>query len=258
MNRFARAILRRPGPTFADGLTASGGGAPDLARALSQHQNYERALESCGLVLTVLAADERFPDGTFVEDTAVLTPRAAIVTRPGAPSRLGETESIERTLDGFYPTVLRLKAPATVDGGDVCACDGHFLIGISARTNETGANELAGILRDLGYASTVIDIRESPALLHLKTGLSYLGEGRLVVGGELPDAPALRAFETVTVEPEESYAANCLRLNDRVLVADGHPRFAERLSRLGYEPLPLEMSEFRKMDGGLSCLSLRF
>jgi dimethylargininase len=258
MSRFARAILRRPGPTFAAGLSASGGGAPDLTRALAQHSRYERALESCGLMPTVLAADERFPDGTFVEDTAVLTPRAAIVTRPGAPSRLGETESIERALDGFYTTVLRLKAPATVDGGDVCDCDGLFLIGVSARTSESGAKELAGILRDLGYRATLIDIRASKALLHLKTGLSYLGDGRIAVAGELPEVPELRAFERLTVEREESYAANCIRVNARVLVADGHPRFSERLAHLGYEPLPLEMSEFRKMDGGLSCLSLRF
>jgi dimethylargininase len=258
MSRFARAILRRPGPTYAQGLTVSGGGAPDLARALAQHARYQRALEACGLVLTVLAADERFPDGTFVEDTAVLTPRAAIVTRPGAQTRLGETESIERTLDGFYPTVLRLKAPATVDGGDVCDCDGHFLIGVSARTSDSGANELAGILRDLGYRASLVDIRQSRSLLHLKTGLSYLGDGRLAVARELPDVPELRAFERLAVEPEESYAANCIRVNERVLVPDGHPRFADRLARLGYDPMPLEMTEFRKMDGGLSCLSLRF
>ncbi len=257
-DRFNRAILRRPGPTFAAGLTASGGGSPDLKRALVQHAAYERALEGCGLVLTVLPADERFPDGTFVEDTAVLTPRAAIVTRPGAPSRLGEADSIERTLDGFYTTVLKLVAPATVDGGDVCQCEDHFLIGVSERTSVAGAKELAGILGDLGYRATLIDIRTSKSLLHLKTGLSYLGEGRLVVAGDLPEGADLGPLERVGVDPGEGYAANCIRVNDRVLVAAGFPRFAERLQGLGYDPLPLEMSEFRKMDGGLSCLSLRF
>ena len=257
-NRFTRAILRRPGQSFAEGLTVTGGGAPDLKRALIQHAGYERALESCGLVLTVLAAEERFPDGTFVEDTAVLTSRAAVVTRPGAPSRLGEAESIERTLDGFYTTVLRLNAPSTVDGGDVCQCEDHFLIGVSARTSVAGAKELAGLLGDLGFTATLIDIRHSKALLHLKTGLSYLGEGRLVVAGDLPADADLGALERVSVDGQETYAANCIRVNDRVLVAAGFPRFAERLARLGYDPLPLEMSEFRKMDGGLSCLSLRF
>ena len=257
-NHFGRAILRRPGLSFAQGLTSGGGGAPDLKRALIQHAGYERALESCGLVLTVLPADERFPDGTFVEDTAVLTPRAAVVTRPGAPSRLGEAESIERTLDGFYTTVLRLNAPSTVDGGDVCQCDDHFLIGVSARTSVAGAQQLAGMLGDLGYTATLIDIRNSKTLLHLKTGLSYLGEGRLVVAGDLPPDADLGALERVAVDAQETYAANCIRVNDRVLVAAGFPRFAERLAGLGYDPLPLDMSEFRKMDGGLSCLSLRF
>jgi dimethylargininase len=257
-NRFSRAILRRPGKTYANGLTVTGGGQPDLARALVQHAAYERALESCGLTLTVLPADERFPDSTFVEDAAILTERAAIVTRPGAPSRLGETETIERTLDGFFRTVLRILAPSTVDGGDICQCEDRFLIGVSERTSPEGARELAGILGNLGYRSTLIDIRASKTLLHLKTGITYLGEGRLVVSGDLPAGTDLKEFEPVTVDAEESYAANSIRVNDRVLVAAGFPRFAERLAGLGYEPLPLDMSEFRKMDGGLSCLSLRF
>ena len=256
--RFTRAILRRPAATYAEGLTVTGGGSPDLPLALQQHAAYAKALESCGLTLTVLPADERFPDSTFVEDTAILTARAAIVTRPGAPSRLGEAEAIERTLDGFYPTVLRILAPATVDGGDICQCEDRFLIGVSARTSESGARELAGILRDLGYRASLIDIRESKTLLHLKTGITYLGEGRLVISGDLPAGADIGDFEPVSVDPEESYAANSIRVNDRVLVAAGFPRYADRLARLGYDPLPLDMSEFRKMDGGLSCLSLRF
>ena len=146
----SRAILRTPGRSFAAGLTSAGGGAPDLPRALAQHAAYARALEACGLALTILAADERLPDGTFVEDTAILTPPAAIVTRPGAPSRLRETDAIEEALVRFYPTLLHIRAPGTVDGGDVCECDDQFLIGISARTNEAGATELAGLLHDRG------------------------------------------------------------------------------------------------------------
>jgi dimethylargininase len=256
--RLTRAIVRTPGRSFAAGLTVAGGGAPDLALALSQHDAYAQALETCGLAITVLPADERFPDGTFVEDTAVLTTRAAIVTRPGAPSRRGETDSIAEVLRGLYPTVLQILAPGTVDGGDVCECDDRFLIGVSARTDEAGAQQLAGFLQDLGYRAMLIDIRESRTLLHLKTGLSYLGDGRLVVAGDVPASANLTDFERVAVEPSEAYAANCIRVNDRVLVAAGYPRFTERLARLGLNPLPLGMSEFRKMDGGLSCLSLRF
>ncbi|HXQ63920.1 MAG TPA: arginine deiminase family protein [Steroidobacteraceae bacterium] len=256
--RLTRAILRAPGRTFASGLTVAGGGAPDLALACTQHDAYARALEACGLAITMLPADERFPDGTFVEDTAVLTPRAAIVTRPGAPSRRGEVDSIAAALRMARLALHHIQAPGTVDGGDVCECDGSFLIGVSARTDAAGAQQLAGLLRDLGCQAMLIDIRESPTLLHLKTGLSYLGDGRLVVSGDVPMSACLAEFECIAVEPAEAYAANCIRVNDRVLVAAGFPRFEERLVRLGLDPLPLGMSEFRKMDGGLSCLSLRF
>jgi dimethylargininase len=255
--RFTRAILRRPGRTFAAGLT-SGAGSPDLAVALAQHAAYEAALAALGLTLTVLRADERYPDGTFVEDTAILTAKGAVVTRPGAATRRGETESMAEVLGGFYRDLRRIEAPGSVDGGDVCQCDDHFLIGVSERTNEVGATQLAGFLGEFGYRATLIDIRPSKTLLHLKTGLTWLGDGRLVVAGDIPECPALAAYERVVVDPAESYAANCIRVNDRVLVAAGFPRFAAALARLGLDPLPLEMGEFRKMDGGLSCLSLRF
>jgi dimethylargininase len=255
--RLTRAILRRPGATFAAGIT-SGAGAPDLARALRQHADYERALVACGLAVTVLEADARFPDGTFVEDTAIVAARTAIVARPGAAPRLGEIDSMEPVLAAAGLALRHIVAPGTVDGGDVCQCEDHFLIGVSARTNEAGARQLAAILGELGYRATLVDIRASKTLLHLKTGLSYLGDGRLVVAGDLPDPAPLAAFERISVDAGEGYAANCVRVNDRVLVAAGFPRFAARLASLSLEPLPLDMSEFRKMDGGLSCLSLRF
>ena len=256
--RFTRALLRLPGENFAAGITTSAEGAPVLARALEQHRRYAAALEACGLRTATLPADPRFPDGTFVEDTAIVTARGAVLTRPGAPTRLGEAALMAPVLEASFGDLKRIAAPGTVDGGDVCQCDDHFLIGVSARTSEDGARQLAALLGELGYTSTLVDIRGSRTLLHLKTGLTYLGEGRLVVAGELPASAALDAYERVEVPAAEGYAANCVRVNDRVLVAAGYPRFAETLARLGLDPLPLDMSEFRKMDGGLSCLSLRY
>jgi dimethylargininase len=256
--RFTRALLRLPGENYAAGITSSAEGAPVLARALEQHRGYTAALEACGLTTTTLPADPRYPDGTFVEDTAIVTAKGAIITRPGAAARAGETEVIAAALGRHYRDVARITAPGTVDGGDVCETDTGVLIGVTARTNEAGARQLAGFLADLGYAATLVDIRAVRGLLHLKTGIFYLGDGRLVIAAGLPRLPAFARYELVTVAPEESYAANCIRVNERVLVAAGYPRFAEELVRLGYDPLPLEMSEFRKMDGGLSCLSLRF
>ncbi len=255
---FTHALLRLPGENFAQGLTQSGEGAPDPALALVQHQHYRTALEAAGLALTVLSADPRHADGCFVEDTALLTARGAILTRPGAPSRRGETDAIEAALRPAFHELARIDAPGTVDAGDVCDADGHFLIGLSARTNAAGAAQLAGLLGELGYRSDVIDIRASKALLHLKSGISYLGEGRLLATKDLPRHPALAAYELVQVPAAELYAANALRVNDRVLVAAGYPQARAAIESLGFETVALEMSEFRKLDGGLSCLSLRW
>jgi dimethylargininase len=252
------ALLRLPGQNLAAGLSQAGEGAPDVERALEQHQRYCEALADAGLSLTVLPADPRFPDGCFVEDTAVVTGRGAIVARPGAPARRGEVDIIESTLRGLFPALSRIHAPGTLDAGDVCEADRHFLIGLSARTNEAGAHELAGYLADLGYRADVVDIRGSPGLLHLKTGIAYLGEGRMLASADFPRHSALAAYEIVEVPAAERYAANALRVNDRVLVAAGYPVTQAAIEALGFNTVTLEMGEFRKLDGGLSCLSLRW
>jgi dimethylargininase len=255
---FKHALLRLPGENLALGLSQAGDGAPDLPQALDQHQRYREALESCGLTVTVLPADPRYPDGCFVEDTAVLTAHGAILTRPGAASRRGEVDAIEAALKPIYRELERIRAPGTVDAGDVCEADGHFLVGLSARTSPEGAGQLAGLLGDLGYRADIVDIRGCRGLLHLKTGIAYLGEGRLLATSDFPRHRALAAYEIVGVPPAERYAANALRVNGRVLVAAGYPATRAAIESLGFEVLPLEMSEFRKLDGGLSCLSLRW
>ena len=256
--RFTRALLRRPGLRFAAGLTTSGEGPPDPDLALAQHAAYAEALAALGLTLTILEADEHIPDGVFVEDTAVVAAGGAVITNPGAPSRAGETDAIATALADVFPSLARIAAPGTVDGGDVCETDDIVLIGLSDRTNLDGARQLAAHLAAVGRPSEVVEALGVAGLLHLKSGISYLGDGRLVVDPRVADLPAFGRFERVLVDPAEAYAANCVRVNDRVLVARGYPRFAERLDRLGYQPLLLDVSEFRKMDGGLSCLSIRF
>jgi dimethylargininase len=255
---FTHALLRTPGDNFALGISSAAEGPPGLELALQQHEAYCLALAHCGLSLTILPADPRHPDGCFVEDTAVVTARGAILTRPGAVSRRGELSSVAAALHGLFGFVPAIVAPGTVDGGDVCDADGHFLIGLSSRTNEDGARQLAGLLGDLGYRSDMIDIRDRPRLLHLKTGIAYLGEGRMAVTADVPHSAALRPYELIEVPDSERYAANCLRIGERVLIADGYPQTRAAIEACGYETLPLAMSEFRRMDGGLSCLSLRF
>lgn len=257
--RFTQAIVRLPAANFSAGIaSALGGGGPDVTVALAQHKRYCETLRACGLQLTRLAADLRHPDSTFIEDTAVLTVGAAIVTRPGAPSRLAEAAATLESLRGFYGTVHQIKAPGTLDGGDVCEVDGDFVIGLSGRTNEEGARQLTELLTALGRKSVVVDIRRSKALLHLKSGLSYLGDGVFVVSSDSPLGNALERYELITVSPMETYAANCIRVNDDVVIAAGYPKLLATLTARGFRVRALAMSEFRKMDGGLSCLSLRF
>lgn len=255
--RYMRAIVRPPPATFAAGISTAPACAPDLARALAQHRAYCEALTACGLTLTTLRADPAYPDSCFVEDPAIVTAKGAMVTRPGAPSRTGEADSVASALRSWDPDPVRMTPPGTLDGGDVCQVDGHFLVGLSGRTNEEGARQLTAFLETLGYRSSIVDIRGTDGLLHLKSGMSYLGEDRLVVIPELSRVEALRPYELIVVPDAERYAANCLRINDRVLIAAGHPEFAGTLSGLGYDTLPIDLSEFRKMDGSLTCLSLR-
>jgi dimethylargininase len=257
-NLRGRAIVRPPSANFAAGLTNADLGAPDLASALRQHEAYCAALEQCGLALTRLEADEAYPDSTFVEDTAVLTEHCAILTRPGAASRAGEVSGIGTGLARFYSLIQSIQEPGTLDGGDVCQAGRHFFIGISERTNAAGAQQLAELLASSGYTSNFVDIRGISGLLHLKSGLAYLGDNGLVVIDALVNQKEFRSYELVRVNAGDQYAANCVRINDRILVAAGYPAFEGKLRELGYQTIALEMSEFQKMDGGLSCLSLRF
>jgi len=255
---FRRAIVREPCENFAAGLTSVDLGPPDLERAIEQHRAYCRALESCGLELIRLAPDKEHPDSTFVEDTAVLTERGAVITRPGAESRLGEITSIEPVLREDFDKVQFTGEPGTVDGGDICEAGDQFFIGVSERTNEEGAKDLARVLKGFGYSSSLIDIRGISSILHLKSGLAYLGGKRLVMIEAFREFEEFSGYDLVFVNKAEEYAANCLVVNGKVLVAAGFDETKKQLEHLGYETIAIDMSEFQKMDGGLSCLSLRF
>ena len=255
---FTRAIVRPPGPNFAEGLTSAALGQPSFTKALDQHRAYCSALESCGLALTRLEPDARYPDSTFVEDTAVLTAGSAVFTRPGARSREGEVEAIREAVEGFFPTRHRIVSPGTLDGGDICEAGRTYFIGISDRTNEAGARQLADVLTGEGYTCVTVDIRGLHGILHLKSGIAYIGDGRLLCVPSLAAREEFGGLEIVPVPEGEEYAGNCVRINDRVLIAAGFSRTQDVLCRRGYSVMPLEMSEYRKMDGGLTCLSLRF
>jgi dimethylargininase len=255
---FKNAIVRHPPENSAEGLTSATLGPPSYAKAMSQHAAYCHALTRCGLQLTVLEADPQHPDSAFVEDAAVLTRASAILARPGAASRLGEVSALRQSLRQFFKNFHEITAPGTLDGGDICEAGNDFFIGVSRRTNEAGAAQLAAILAREGYTSSLVDIRAMKSILHLKSGIAWVGEKNLVIMEEMAAREEFRGFNLIKVSPRETYAANCVRVNDHLLIPAGFPDVTASLQRLGYSLLPLEMSEFEKMDGGLSCLSLRF
>lgn len=188
----------------------------------------------------------------------MIAPGCAVLTRPGAASREGEVVAIRAAIEQFSPTPRTITAPGTLDGGDICEAGRHFFIGLSLRTNEEGARQLAGFLAAAGYTSSVVDIRRTPGILHLKSGVVALDDQRLVAIDALAGHEAFRGYDMIRVSEGEEYAANCVRVNAHVLVADGFPKLQRSLVERGFQLMPLAMSEFQKMDGGLSCLSLRF
>ena len=253
--KFNKAIVKKPCENLIKGLTTANLGIPNFGLALKQHKQYIEVLESCGLEVTVLEADNDFPDSTFVEDTAILTSKCAIITNPGAESRKGETEKIKKVVSGFYENIEFIKQPGTVDGGDVMMVGSHFYIGVSERTNEEGAQQLIEVLGKYGFTGSMVNLQH---VLHLKSGVAYLENNNLLASGEFPEKDVFKHFNILKVEEVESYATNCIWINDFVLVAKGFPKTKQLVEDAGYKTIVLDVSEFRKIDGGLSCLSLRF
>jgi dimethylargininase len=252
---FTHAITRKPCENFALGLTTTvSSDPPDYALMLQQHDAYLAALSTAGLEVIVLDPLPDYPDAHFVEDTAVVTGEVAVITIPGAPERRGEEESIIPVLADFSK-IARIQAPGTLDGGDVLQVGNHFFIGISQRTNQEGANQLGQILQDHGYSSTTLTVG---AGLHLKSGVNYVGQNTLLVTSEFTTSEPLKKYNRIVLDKTESYAANTLLVNEHLLMPNGYPGTREQLELLKSAIIELEISEVRRMDGGLTCMSLRF
>jgi dimethylargininase len=252
---FTKAIVRRPCPAIVDGLTTSDLGKPDYNLALQQHIQYLKALMACGLKVHILEPDNTYPDSTFIEDTALLTPDCAIITNPGAPSRKGETKEIAILLPKYFPNMERIITPGTVDAGDIMMVGSHYFIGLSERTNKAGAKQIIDILKKYGLSGSTITLQQ---VLHLKTGVSYLENNTLLATGEFLNIKDFCDFKIISVEDDEKYAANSIWVNDYVIMPSGYPKSQQAIKEAGYKILTVNTSEFRKIDGGVSCLSLRF
>jgi len=250
---FTSAILRIPPATCASGLTTASLGAPDFKKTREQFNHYVSILSDLNLTVTVLPANPAFPDSHFVEDTAVVMPELAIITHPGAPSRAGEVATIEPVLARFKR--IEHIRNGRMDGGDVLMVDRRFFVGLSGRTNREGLREFAAIVEPLGYRVDAVDVG---AGLHLKSIVNYAGNNTLLLSAAFVHHPAFAGFEHIVVDSEEEYAGNTLWINDTLITPDGYPRLLARLKKLGLPIMTIPTSEFKKMDGGLTCLSLRF
>jgi len=252
---FTKAIVRTPGKSMLNGISTAGLGLPDHELALRQHTAYIEALKACGLEVTVLPADEAFPDSTFVEDVALLTSACAIITNPGADTRRGEILSIKSVLQDFYTNIEEVREPGRVEAGDIMMVGSHFYIGLSERTNPEGAQQVIGFLEKYGMSGSVVTLEE---VLHLKTGIAYLEKNNLLACGEFLTKPEFQQFNILEIDPSESYAANCIWVNGTVIMPEGYPKARKTIADADYPIIEVDVSEYKKLDGGLSCLSLRF
>ncbi len=251
---FKTAVLRVPGEDFGSGETTAELGTPDFNKILVQHKEYTNVLKQLGLEIIVLDHLPGHPDAYFVEDTAVITPEIGIITNPGAQSRKGEEDGIELVLSKFMDT-LRIKPPGTLDGGDIMQADNHFFVGISERTNREGAEQFSDILQRFGY---IIDMVSVGAGLHLKSGVNYLGDGNMLMTSSFRDLPEFLDYNKIMLKEGEEYAANTLLVNGTFITPAGFPDTYKLLTGLGKQVITLDVSEVMKMDGGLTCMSLRF
>ncbi|MGD9329805.1 MAG: arginine deiminase family protein [Desulfobacterales bacterium] len=249
-----QAIVRRPGPDATDGLTTQSGVAPCLEQLRQQHATYCETLTILGLELIHLPAAPGFPDAYFVEDTAVVTPEVAVITRPGAPERRGEERAVARALAGLRRCET-IEAPGTLEGGDVLVAGRHVIIGLSRRTNRHGADQLVGILSACGYRCSLVKVGDG---LHLKSSVGYLGDGQLLLTAFWAEHPVFAGYTKILVDPSEIYACNTLLVNDHLIMPKGYPQTRLLLEATGKPLLTLETSQIRRMDGGLTCLSIRF
>ncbi len=253
---FTHAIVRKPGRSITLGLRAEDTGAPDWTLFTRHHAAYVDALVATGTAVTVLEPLEAFPDSVFVEDAALCLGEGAVLLRPGASSRRGEPQTLAPTLSRFYDQIDAVESPGFIDGGDVLTRERDILVGLSARTNRLGAEALREIVRPWGYRVRIL--RTPPDILHFKTDCSLLDEDTLLSTRRLSATGCFDGYRLIHTAEGEEAAANTVRCNDLVLMPKGFAKTADRLVQAGYTVKEIDNSEAAKLDGGMSCLSLRF
>ena len=254
--RFTHAITRKPGRSVTGGLRAVDTGAPDLDLMLAHHAAYVAALRATGATVIELDAAENFPDSVFVEDTALCLPQGAVVMRPGAPSRLGEAADMAPHLRAVYGQVLDIKGPGFIEGGDILVTDREILIGRSARTDAAGIAEVTALVTPWGHK--VREVFTPPGVLHFKTDCSLLDGQTILATKRLAASGCFDGYRVIHTAEGEEAAANAIRFNDVVIMPAGFPGTRAAIIAAGFMVTEISNSECAKLDGGMSCLSLRF
>jgi dimethylargininase len=254
---FTHAITRRPAPSITAGLRAVDTGTPDLALMQAHHDAYIATLRTTGATVIELPALDAFPDSVFVEDTALCLPQGAVIMRPGAPSRLGEAAEMAPHLRALYGQVVEITGPESfIEGGDILVTEREILVGRSARTNAAGIAELTRLVADWGH--NLREVHTPPGVLHFKTDCSLLDAETVLSTTRLSASGCFDGYQLIDIPDGEEAAANTIRFNDLVLMPAGFPKTRDRLAAAGYKVREIGNSECAKLDGGMSCLSLRF
>ncbi|MGB9134609.1 MAG: arginine deiminase family protein [Candidatus Bathyarchaeia archaeon] len=248
----SRYAIVRPVPDSYNSCVRTGCEKIDVALARKQHAEYCRALQKLGLELIWVKGDNGLPDSCFVEDTAVVFGEKAVICNMRVESRADEVTEVANVLKQFKET-HHIRPPATIDGGDVLRVEDRVFVGISARTNPQALGQLRRFLENCRISVVPVRIRKA---LHLKSACTYLGNDCVVLSKRCFDTSVLKGLRKIIVPEEEEYAADCLAVNGTVLMSKGYAGTRNVLEKEGFPVVELEMSEFRKGDGALTCLSI--
>jgi dimethylargininase len=254
--RFSHAIVRDPARSVVRGLRSVDHGSPDWERFRIEHRAYVRALEQAGLTVISLGALEEFPDSVFIEDDALCLPEGIVLLQPGAPSRTAEARVLGLDLEGLGFDAIPCACAGFIDGGDILVTDSVVLVGLSERTDRAGFEWLKTVLQPWGYV--VRAVRTPDGVLHFKSDCCVLDGSTVLATRRLSEAACFDRFRVLTVPGGEEAAANCVRINDTLLVPAGFPETAGLLAREGYAVETVPVSQANLLDGGLSCMSLRW
>ena len=252
--RFTVALVRPPTPSVVDGLRADDGPDPDFGAFQAEHDGYVRALADAGVRVEAMAALDEFPDAVFVEDAALCIGDHAVVLRPGAPSRAGEADAVVDDLTSRFATVARVE-DGYVDGGDILVTGTEILVGLSVRTDTAGAAALAEAAAPSGLPTRVVTT--PPGVLHFKTDCAIIDDTTIFSTSRLAASGCFEAYDVIECPAGEEAAANLIRVNEHVLMRTGFPATEALLRDSGYQVVTVRADEAARIDGGLSCMSLR-